>query len=224
MYVWLFDIDGTLIRSGGVGQRSMEMTLKSVFGVVASLDGIPFAGRTDYAITTDVLAACHLDDTPFNREEFQDEYLRLLAQNLKTCVGTILPGVVDLLEFLNEAANVKLGLLTGNISGAAVLKLQHFGIDHFFEFGGYGNHDADRNSVAERAYSAACQSVGRKIERDRIWVVGDTPNDINCGKSIGANTIAVATGSFAADEMKPFQPNFLCSDLSKLDRNDLSMN
>ena len=221
MNIWLFDIDGTLIRTNGVGQRSMEMAIESAFGIESDFDDVRFSGRTDYAITTDIFRMKDVSDTPSNRQKFHDEYLKFLERNLKTCTGQVLPGVLDLLNILANQANVRLGLLTGNIEQAAVFKLKHFELHHFFEFGGFGNHDRDRNDVAKRAYKAACESLETEVSRNKVWVIGDTPADIQCGESIGANTIAVATGSFPADQMASYRPNHLVQNLTELDHRSL---
>ncbi len=208
MRVLLFDIDGTLLNSGGAGQAAMEDALESAFGVTAPTDGIPVAGRTDRAITTDMLKFHNIPITQDNWQLLYEHYLSRLPQHLESRGGLILPGVVNLLDQLAAEASCFLGLLTGNFRRGAELKLGHFQLSHHFRCGGYGDHHHDRDDVAREAKQDALQTLGR-TEHDDVWVIGDTPNDVKCGRAIGAKVVAVATGHYTSDELRRTQPDYL---------------
>lgn len=214
MHVVLFDIDGTLLTTGGAGQRAMERALENVLGVTAPTDHIPAAGRTDWAITTDLFKFHNIerDDAIWNR--FTDAYFSALPATLTELNGRVLPGVREILEDLHHRDNVCLGLLTGNFREGARLKLQHYGIDHYFRFGGYGDAHHSRDDVAHLAYRESHEHAGAKVATDRVWVIGDTPADVTCGRAIGANVVAVATGIFTYEQLEATRPDFLFRDLS----------
>ncbi|MFP6765580.1 MAG: HAD hydrolase-like protein, partial [Planctomycetaceae bacterium] len=119
MHVLLFDIDGTLLKSGGAGQAAMERALESLFDVSAPTDGIQAAGRTDFAITSELLEYHGVDSSSDNRQRFLDRYLSHLPDELSSRDGLVLPGVPELLESLSKRATVHLGLLTGNLQRGA---------------------------------------------------------------------------------------------------------
>ena len=126
--------------------------------------------------------------------------------------------MVRLLEHLESHPEFSLGLLTGNAQIAAEAKLVHFGIDHYFRFGGFGDHDQDRNHVAQRAVQAARQQLGKDFDTERVWVIGDTVNDIRCSRAIGAQVLAVETGGVQRQELQSAAPNALFRDLSDVDQ------
>jgi len=214
MHVVLFDIDGTLLTTGGAGQRAMERALASEFGVAAPTEDIPAAGRTDWAITYDLLKFHRIENSAAIRNRFTSAYFSALPETLAELNGRVLPGVVELLEELHSRENVRLGLLTGNFREGARLKLKHYGIDHYFRFGGYGDEHHSRDDVAHLAYAACHEHAGTQVAVDRVWVIGDTPADVACGRAIGANVVAVATGIFSYDELAATRPDFLFHDLS----------
>lgn len=215
MKVILFDIDGTLIRSGGAGRDALDAALKTVFGRIGS-DAVDVNGRTDRGIVSNLFRHHGIDDTLENWERFRAAYVQLLPECLRKRVGCVLPGVAALLEQLRECGTI-LGLLTGNVRDGARLKLAHYAIaEHFFPFGGFGDLHLDRNDVACEALAAAVSHAGRPVHADAVWVIGDTPWDIRCARHIGARVVAVATGTFSLDELAPYQPDLLLSDLREL--------
>ena len=216
-YVCLFDIDGTLLSTGGAGQRAMERALTDVFGVPHPNEDIPAAGRTDRAITADLFAHHELDPTEPQWQQFQSVYFGHLQATLRELEGMILPGIESLLERLATRSDVTLGLLTGNFREAARLKLEHHAIDHHFSFGGYGDRHHNRDDVARIAWNEACRHLGREIDPRAVCVIGDTPSDVKCARAIGARAIAVATGMFSADELALTQPDELYHDFSAPD-------
>jgi phosphoglycolate phosphatase len=212
MHVCLFDIDGTLIASGGAGKTALEAALADEFGVTRIIDKLQLSGRTDRAIILDLFRLHVIDDAPENHERLRDAYLRHLPNHLHA--GRVLPGIAELLAHLAGRDDVAIGLLTGNVRAGAKVKLGYFGLHHYFAFGGYGDHHLDRDDVAREALAAVRQQLNGSVNLERIWVVGDTPLDIRCARSIGARAVAVATGWHSLDELAEHRPDLLLADLS----------
>lgn len=208
MHVCLFDIDGTLLASGGAGKAAVETALCEEFQV--EIRGrVSYSGRTDRAIVRDLFEMHGVADNPANWQRLRDGYLRRLPDCLARHNGTILPGIQLLLDKLAEHPRVTLGLLTGNIRDGARIKLGHFGIDHHFAFGGYGDQHFDRDEVAREALAEAQRHMNGAVGADRIWVIGDTPLDIRCARAIGARVAAVATGWHSLAELEAERPDLL---------------
>ena len=214
MPIILFDIDGTLVRTGGAGKLAMEGALVSAFGVAELRDEVPYSGRTDVAIGRDLLRVHGIDPTPANQAKLRDTYLSHLPASLQAKGGEICPGIPELLAVLASKPGVILGLLTGNVRAGARTKLSHFGLWEYFAFGGFGDEHTDRDDVARSAMSAAREHVGGAVSPADVWVIGDTPLDVSCARAIGANAVAVATGWHVADELKLCAPDLFFDDLS----------
>lgn len=212
--VCLFDIDGTLLSTGGAGQLAMERALAKVFGLSEIRGEILAAGRTDRAITTDLFRGHGLADDPRAWSEFVAEYFAQLRRTLVELQGQVLPGVMTLLETLSTREDVALGLLTGNFREGANLKLRHYQIDHHFAFGGYGDDHHDRDDVARTALAEAVRHLRRELDASTVWVLGDTPSDVKCARAIGARAVAVATGIYDAAELAATSPDHLYRDFS----------
>jgi phosphoglycolate phosphatase len=213
----LFDIDGTLIHSGGAGVRALKSAFKERFGVADDLHDIEIAGMTDSGIVVSILKKNDIPATNENIGAFLDSYVHFLSLELPRRKGKLLPGVLDLLEKLKSRPHLVLGLLTGNVSRGARLKLEHYGVWHFFEFGAFADDHQDRNRLGSFARARAKEKHGREFSPSQIDVIGDTPRDIACGKAIGARTIAVATGTWSREELAKYQPDFLIDDLSDVE-------
>ncbi len=218
LHYCFFDIDGTLLSSGGAGQAAMEAAYLEIFGVGHPVEGISFAGRTDHAITTDLCEYYGVSFENGARERFVECYLGHLPRALATRDGRVLPGILELLEILESRDDVVLGLLTGNFRRGAEAKLKHFDLHDRFHFGGFGDHHLDRDDVARDAHGEATDHHGDEIPTDRLWVLGDTPADVKCGRAIGANVIAVATGGSTRDELEPSEPDHLFDDFSEFEK------
>lgn len=218
MHICLFDIDGTLIDTGGAGQRSIVHMLEEEFQVSAPVEGIPTAGRTDHAIMVDLFEYFDIPNTSQNRKRFERGYLKLLAEKLKERRGRVLPGIKSILESLSLHAHIDLGLLTGNFEEGAQQKLKHYELHHFFEFGAFGDHHADRNDVAHEAVNQIQQRHSpESLDSASIWVIGDTPSDIHCARAIGAKVIAVATGVYSMDELRECEPDYLFAHFEEIE-------
>lgn len=213
-HILFFDIDGTMLRSGGAGQKAMELALMEEFGLTCPFENILTAGRTDRGIEDEIFAKYRLPDSEANRHRFMRAYLHRLPDCLQELPGAILPGVEQLLQTLTDRDDVHLSLLTGNYVEGAWIKLRHFGIDHYFESGGYGDHHAHRDDVARLALRNVSEHLSRAIPGADACVIGDTPADIQCARAIGARAAAVATGSYTRKDLQPHQPDHLFDDLS----------
>jgi phosphoglycolate phosphatase-like HAD superfamily hydrolase len=213
MITCLFDIDGTLLASGGAGKAALESAFTEVFGVALRVQ-IPYSGRTDRAISRDLLRAHEVDDSLANWEKLRNAYLACLPHSLNHHQGRVLPGILALLQVLRTREDVALGLLTGNVRAGAQVKLGHYGLFEHFAFGGFGDHHFDRDDVAREALGAVHTHLGARVRTDRIWVIGDTPLDVQCARAIGAKVVAVATGVHTMAQLTECKPELTLSDLS----------
>jgi phosphoglycolate phosphatase len=213
MQVCLFDIDGTLLHSGGAGKAAIEAALVEDFAVALCVD-VPYSGRTDRAIGRDLLHLHGIEPTAENWQRLTRGYLARLPASLDTNRGKVLPGVAALLQHLAEQGPVAVGLLTGNIRAGAKIKLGHFDLYHHFAFGGFGDDHFERDDVAREALAAVRAHVHGQHSADRIWVIGDTPLDVQCARAIGARAVAVATGWHSLEQLRATAPDLLLADLS----------
>lgn len=214
MTVLLFDIDGTLLSSGGAGKAAMESALLAEFGLPEVTARVPYSGRTDRAISRDLLRQHGLDDCEDNLQRLHSRYLRTLPDCLRTYPGRVLPGVAELMGELAGRGGVAVGLLTGNIRAGARLKLGHYGLDRHFAFGGFGDRHWERDDVAREALATAERHLNRTLNPEKVWVIGDTPLDVCCARAIGARAVAVATGWHPLEELRGCEPDVLLPDLS----------
>ena len=210
----LFDIDGTLITSGGAGEHALRLGIKDRFGIDEDFRGIEIAGRTDSGIARQFFAKHALPDTPGNTASFFEAYLDHLAVLLPKKDGRLLPGILPLLDALAARGDVVIALLTGNLARGAELKLTHYGVWDYFEFGAYADDHHDRNQLGHVARTRAGERHGIEFPAERIYILGDTPHDIACARAIGAKAVAIATGQYTHAELAPHAPDFLFDDLS----------
>lgn len=213
MIVILFDIDGTLIHSGGAGLAALHCAVREEFGVDEPCH-VSLSGRTDRGIARDLFQAHDVPQTEENWRRFRSCYLKHLRQQLPLRNGAVLPGVTSLVTALANRDGVTLGLLTGNVREGASIKLSHYQLQHHFAFGGFGDHHLHRDDVAREALQASRERVGETLRPDRVWVIGDTPLDVSCAKAIGAKSIAVATGSHPRAELSASHPDVVVDDLT----------
>jgi phosphoglycolate phosphatase-like HAD superfamily hydrolase len=214
MPIILFDIDGTLIRTGGAGKAAMEGGLRDAFGITELRDEVPYSGRTDRAIGRDLLAVHGIDPSPANASRLQDAYLANLPRSLAKHGGKVCPGIGELLVALQHQVGTVLGLLTGNIRAGARHKLGHFGLWDYFACGGFGDDHFDRDDVARMALGEVRSHLARDVDPADVWVIGDTPLDVRCARAIGAKAVAVATGWHPFDELAGCEPDLVFNDLS----------
>lgn len=213
----LFDVDGTLLMSGGAGLRAMTAAFADVFGVEHAFEGIPVAGYTDSFLVSRALTRAGQPDTPEAHARFRQRYLELLpAEIVKPGSGRrgLMPGVTDLLAVLTRRDEFYTALLTGNYEPAAKVKLSHFGIATFFSWGAFGEDSHDRGELARLALARAAGRGVPPAARENAVVIGDTPHDIRCARIVGARVVAVATGDYAVDELQASGADAVVADLS----------
>jgi phosphoglycolate phosphatase-like HAD superfamily hydrolase len=212
--LFLFDIDGTLITSGGAGEAALVGAMRTRFGVEEDFRGIVLAGSTDSVIARALLEKHGLAATPENIAGLLDSYLHELAGRMPAHSGRVLPGMLAVLDALTASPDAVVALLTGNLVRGAQIKLRHYGIWDYFEFGAFADDHHDRNELGKFAGARAVEKHGCEFPPGQIFVIGDTPKDIECGRAIGARTVAVATGIHSRDELAAHAPDFLFDDFS----------
>ena len=213
----LFDIDGTLIRTGGAGVKSFAKTSEHIFGLPGGIDGMSFAGRTDTGLVQEFLKRHGLSLTQDHQDRFLQAYTHFLAELLPHCVGGTCEGVRPWIQsLLNHPSKPRIGLLTGNIRLGAELKLRHHQLWGIFEVGVFGDDHPDRNELARIALQRCSQRFSTSLKGQEILVIGDTPLDIACANAIGAASLAVATGGHTLSELSAFNPTLLASQLDEL--------
>lgn len=218
MRIVLFDIDGTLLRSDGAGRRAMERALRTIFGVSGPAS-YRYDGKTDKLIVREAMRLEGIDDAMI--EARMDEVLTLYLEGLLQGLADYtprpyaLPGVPALLDAVEAADDLVLGLLTGNVLPGAEAKLRAVDIaPERFQVGAYGSDHEDRPMLPPIAQQRASALLGRPVPGDRVIIIGDTPADIHCGRGIGARAIAVATGGYSLDELAEHAPAGLVPDLA----------
>jgi len=205
----LFDIDGTLIRTGGAGVRAFASALRDEFGIEHGTEGVHFAGRTDSSLIREILGRHRISFIPAMAERFYARYVFWLDYLLDQTNGGPCAGVMPFLEELRRLPEPPvIGLLTGNIRLGAEIKLRRFGLWDWFVVGAFGDDHEDRNQLSGIAHQRACTLVGRPLRGDEVLVVGDTPADVACGRAIQARTLAVATGGATMKELEDHRPNW----------------
>jgi phosphoglycolate phosphatase-like HAD superfamily hydrolase len=198
----IFDIDGTLIASGGAGSDAMRAAFAALWGASDGFKNVEFSGRSDKAIFRNAFQLCGLGDslTPEEFRRAKRAYLRRLDQSLIDHKGTILPGVIPLLERLSCDDGVTLTLGTGNFRNGALRKLRYYGLDRYFRspadaafrHGGFGDRVEERPLLVAEAVRSAQRMAGK---HDRIMVIGDTIHDITAAKANNVIAVGVATGT-----------------------------
>lgn len=214
----LWDIDGTLILSGGAGMRALQLALREQFSCEGSLADIEFAGRTDQWIIRAVFRKFGITPTPENTRRLVDAYVQALPAALANPEARVLPGVREILRSAAEHGQIAQGLLTGNIRQGAQLKLAHHGLWQHFAYGAFADDSEHRNELGPHAVRRASEHHGVEFAAANVWVIGDTPHDIACGKIIGARTLAVATGGYPVDVLRRQEPTVVLEDLADTGR------
>ena len=210
MRLVLFDIDGTLLNSEGLGRASMQRALGEIFGSPGN-PAYRYDGKTDKQIVRDVMrleghSDEHIDGRMDSLILLYLEGLRVGARSGKFNVRPHV-GVVELLDALEARKDVVLGLLTGNVEAGAHVKLTAAGIDpNRFRVNAYGSDHEHRPQLPAIAQRRASETLGLEIAGERIVVIGDTPADIECGRSLGARSIGVATGHYTVEQLEEHNP------------------
>jgi phosphoglycolate phosphatase-like HAD superfamily hydrolase len=218
----LFDIDGTLIHSGGAGERAFERVCATVFRVPEATRRLYFAGRTDPSIVRDFFQQNQIPPSEENFHRFFESYVFWLDHMLNQFNGRVLPGVWEMIRFLRAASPPPvIGLLTGNIRLGAQIKLRHYQLWEHFQTGGFGDDHEDRNELAIIARERAGRLMQADLAGDQIVVIGDTPRDIECARAIQARMLAVATGHYSVEQLQKLQPTWAVRTLEGFGVNEM---
>jgi phosphoglycolate phosphatase len=205
-HVLFWDIDGTLLTTGRAGVFALEEAARDVCGVEVDLQSMPTSGLTDSQIAARVVERCGQTASPERLGAFLRAYERHLPERLGWRRGRVLPGVEEILEDVARRPGVVSLLLTGNTRAGAAAKLAHYGLGgHLFD-GGFCADTDDRDAIARRAWELAAEREGGEVVPERTYVVGDTPHDVACARTIGARAVAVASGSYGRDQLQAAAP------------------
>ncbi|HUH02208.1 MAG TPA: HAD family hydrolase [Kofleriaceae bacterium] len=215
--LYLFDIDGTLLLTGGAGTRAINAIFARHYAVADAMSGIQPGGKTDPLILTEIFEnTLRRAPTPAELQEFLDEYVPLLAIEIAAATNfRTMPHAHECLAFLRERG-VPLGIATGNVKGAARAKLDHIGLWDSFAFGGFGCDHPERGALVACAIERARAHVARPVAEEEIIVVGDTIRDIEAARACGVRVIAVATGSTSRHELAAADPDAVFDTLAEL--------
>lgn len=199
----LFDIDGTLVDTGGAGARSWSYAFDILYRVRAHIGQHASAGQTDpFVARTTFKAVLGRDPSPDELGRLYSTYLLHLAEELENATGyRVLDGVESTLSAL-VAAGATLGIVSGAMEGAARMKLVPGNLNRFFVFGGYGSDTPDRAALTALAAGKAARLHGTSVVSCHVFVVGDTPLDVVAAKTIGATSVAVASGKYSLDQLR----------------------
>lgn len=215
MRTLFFDIDGTLLVTQSAGGNALAKAMRDEFGLEDfPLDQIRFGGRTDRDLVREILEVARIEPTPLNQGRLRRRYCHSLRESLPSVTGSVLPGVMDLLNSLSRLPTVSLAVMTGNFPETARLKLELFRLMDYFPWVVGGDLDAVRCDMARRAADQLARRLGESAREDMI-VIGDTPNDVRCAHTIGARCLAVCTGSASRDELQVAGADHIVADLTE---------
>lgn len=211
----LFDIDGTLIDSGGAGIAALNLALQDLTGISEGFLGIDCAGKTDIQIVLEAYAKWGLASGDGMVPAFVDRYLHHLAEQVTVRNGgNVKQGVQDLLAALSQVSDCALGLLTGNVEKGARVKLAPHRLNDYFPLGAFGDDSADRNELLPIALRRFHQVHARPVDARACLVIGDTPRDVECAHVHRAPCLAVATGRYTTPELIAAGADLALDDLS----------
>ena len=208
----LFDIDGTLISSGGAGVRSLNRAFFELFQVENAFEDIPMAGKTDIQIMKEGLKLHGVADADGNLPDMERVYIEFLRNEINNPMRQIMPGIKEVLDLFKQTGT-SLGLLTGNLESGARIKLGPFGLFEYFLDGAYGSDDEDRDNLLPIAVEKFA-SRGFAFTPGDCIVVGDTPRDVRCAKIHDAYCVAVATGPYSKEELLNTDADIVLDSLS----------
>jgi phosphoglycolate phosphatase-like HAD superfamily hydrolase len=216
--ILLFDIDGTLVLTGGAGARAMAYAFAEVFGVTDGFERVPMNGRTDSWIVGQVMAVHGIEYTDARMRQFRDLYVHRLTDEIHSPGPRkgVMPGVRPLLDRLASRGDACLALLTGNFEAGARIKLEYFDLWRYFRCGAFGDHAFERNGLLATALDRLEACGVPPVPRSDVLIVGDTPLDVAVARAGGARSIAVATGSHTVKDLQESGADVVFSDLRDL--------
>jgi len=213
----LFDIDGTLIRTGGAGVQAFAKVFATEFHAVDGFEKLKFAGRTDVSLVREFFGFHDIRPTAENFKRFFERYVFWLDQILHQTQGAICAGVLEFIKALEQLPQPPvLGLLTGNVRLGAEIKLRRFGLWQLFQTGAFGDDHEERDQIAAIARERGSRLLKHELKDGEVLVIGDTPFDVRCARAIRARVVAVATGGHALPELKAHAPDWAVENLSEM--------
>ena len=212
----LFDIDGTLLVTGGAGAVAWQRAFRELHGVDADIDEHTHAGMTDPEIAAIVFReVIGREGSAAERAEAIAGYLSHLQQAVEESAGyRVMPGIEELLPRL-AGEGILLGLVTGNIEAAAHIKLARGELNRFFAFGGYGSDSSDRTELTRKAIERGSQVSGHPLDKAETIAIGDTPRDVKAGHGAGIRVVGVATGKYSAAELEEAGADWSIEDVTE---------
>jgi phosphoglycolate phosphatase-like HAD superfamily hydrolase len=200
----LFDIDGTLILTGGAGVRALNRAFKQVVGIDNAMDGIRPHGKTDFGLVREVYASRrqdgHSDEVA---RRILDAYVGFLPEEVRSSDRyRVLPGILTFLVTYGSHPDLAFGLATGNVERGARIKLERGNLNSYFSFGGFGSDAEHRAHLVQRAAENGMRRIHQQIEPHDVFVIGDTPLDIAAGREAGFRTVGVATSDYTRDHLE----------------------
>ena len=217
MKLLLFDIDQTLINTGGAGLRALDRACRKMFALENAMGGISPHGKTDPAIVREIFRVKLHSSNPTDSQiaSVIENYVFFLRDEVRTSATyRVLPGIASLLTQLSQREDIYLGLATGNVEVGARIKLDRGELNLFFTFGGFGSDSEDRMALVRKAAQKVADKSGGEVDSSNTFVIGDTPLDIDAGKRCGFKTVGVATGSYSVDQLLACGATFAVSDFA----------
>jgi phosphoglycolate phosphatase len=209
----LFDIDGTLVSTGGAGVRALNRAFCQVVGIVNAMDGIRLHGKTDPAIIREVFNAREVPSLRASFDQILAAYVEFLPEEVERSTQyRVLPGILSFLQDFHRRPDLVFGLATGNVERGARIKLARGKLNSFFTFGGFGSDAESRTELVRCAAESGVRHAGRDIEPQDVFVIGDTPRDIDAGREAGFRTVGVATGYYSAEQLRAAGADLTLSD------------
>ena len=223
MKLLLFDVDQTLISTGGAGIRALNRAFQKLYAVENAMDGILPHGKTDPGIIREILHSHPVpsftdgsDGFPTSMAAILDSYLAFLDNEIgSTTSYKILPGIEGILHSLSGRSDVAIGLATGNVEAGARIKLERGNLNRYFPFGGFGSDSENRTELVRQGAERAVAYMGQRPAADNVFVIGDTPRDIIAGREAGFLTVGVATGKYSMAELKESGATVVISDFEQ---------
>ncbi len=207
----IWDIDGTLINCKGVGRKAMNAAFERIYGVKSGFDRVSMAGRLDECIVKDAMEQHNVQNR--DMDNFYNTYASTLLEQMEIHKPYVHEGVIEVLEETARSGRVINAVGTGNCKVGADMKLEFTGLNHFMKLGGYGSDHTLRAELIRDVIGKSESMLGRALDPDQIFVVGDTPRDVRAGKDNGVKTIALLTGGYTREELEMYGPDFVLTSL-----------
>lgn len=208
----IWDIDGTLINCKGVGRKAMNDAFFRMYGIESGFDKVSMSGRLDERIVRDAMMLHGISESSL--DAFYEMYGKSLVELMDEHKPHVHEGVHTILHETNLSGQVLNAIGTGNCKIGAEMKLKYTGLDHYMKLGSYGSDHDERWALIDDVIRQAESFKGKGFDRERIFVIGDTPRDILAGQKNNVKTIALETGSFKDSDLREYSPDFILSSLS----------